>query len=345
MNTIVNFDKALDFTTQVIKAGLVPYLAGDPGIGKSAIAHRIGKMFNLEVIDIRLSQEDPTILNGLPNFEAGRTVFHPPKRFPLEGDAVPEGKAGWLIMFDELPSAPRSVQASSYKIILDRMIGEKPLHKKVAIIAAGNLITSGAIVNEMGTALRSRMVHISMGSDTKSWLQHARDKVDSRILAYLNYQTGSMNTFEGFEKSQDATFACERTWTFASKILGQVSPDQTKPVNREYTDLLAGTVGSIAYEFVTFCEAFNQLPTLAEVVAKPTECKLPDAAAASFLLTGMLSNQITVDNAKAICTYLTRLPLEFQLVFASMAWKRDAELLMVPEFSAIVDKVAGVVYG
>lgn len=224
------------------------------------------------------------------------------------------------------------------------MIGEKPLHKKVAIIAAGNLVTSGAIVNEMGTALRSRMVHINMVSHTKSWIQHARDKVDSRILAYLNYQMASMNTFEGFEKSQDATFACERTWVFASKLLKQISPDQTQPVNRAYTDLLAGTVGSVAYEFVTFCEAFNQLPTLKEVVDAPKLCKLPDAAAATYLLVGMLSNQSTVENVAAICSYIHRLPLEFQIVYATLAWKRDEEFLAVPAFATIVDKVVEVVY-
>ena len=50
----------------VLKAQLVPFVAGSPGIGKSAIAFEIAKENNLEVIDIRLSQLDPSELQGFP---------------------------------------------------------------------------------------------------------------------------------------------------------------------------------------------------------------------------------------------------------------------------------------
>ena len=49
--------------TAAIKAKVVPMLKGSPGIGKSQIIWQIAAAYNLMVIDLRLSQCDPTDLN------------------------------------------------------------------------------------------------------------------------------------------------------------------------------------------------------------------------------------------------------------------------------------------
>lgn len=46
-----------------LEAGLVPFIAGNPGIGKSSIVHHLAKAGNLKLIDHRLSTSDPTDLN------------------------------------------------------------------------------------------------------------------------------------------------------------------------------------------------------------------------------------------------------------------------------------------
>ena len=43
-----------------IQAKIVPMLTGSPGMGKSAIVKDIAKTYNLKLIDLRLSQCDPT---------------------------------------------------------------------------------------------------------------------------------------------------------------------------------------------------------------------------------------------------------------------------------------------
>ena len=48
----------------ILRAGLVPNLLGSPGIAKSAILHQIADENKLKLIDIRLSQMDPTDLNN-----------------------------------------------------------------------------------------------------------------------------------------------------------------------------------------------------------------------------------------------------------------------------------------
>lgn len=54
----------IDFMTLALKANLVPFVKGSPGIGKSDIARKVADHFNLKLIDFRLAQCDPTDLNA-----------------------------------------------------------------------------------------------------------------------------------------------------------------------------------------------------------------------------------------------------------------------------------------
>ena len=339
----VSLKQATEFAYQTLKANLVPFLSSSPGIGKSAAVHQLAKRFNLKVIDIRLAQEDPTALGGFPSIVNGRSTYAPPERFPLEGDKIPDGYSGFLIFFDEINSAPRSVISAAYKIVLDRMIGEKHLHHNVRMIAAGNLTTDNAIVNEMGTAMRSRVVHIHVTTHADNWLDFAaKAGFDSRVVSYLHYQANKINSFKQFGSSSDETFACERTWEFVSKILKANYPDETKPVPADVAPLLAGTVGSTAYEFVTYTEAFKDLPTIQQVLANPCGCALPVAPAVRYLMTGMLVGNTTMDNADKIATYVDRLPKEFAMVFIKLLWGKSDKFLSVPKVAELLDKVADI---
>ena len=109
----------------------IPFLRGSPGIAKSALFAGVAKELNLQFIDFRLSMCDQTSLNGFPLIENSRSGWAPPIEFPLNTDPLPEGKDGWLISFEEINSAPMSIQAIAYKILHDRMIGNFKLHDKV----------------------------------------------------------------------------------------------------------------------------------------------------------------------------------------------------------------------
>jgi MoxR-like ATPase len=64
MNTnLVTLAVAKQIVEHVLSRGLVPMVSGSPGLGKSDMIHQIAKERNLMVIDVRLSQCDPTDLN------------------------------------------------------------------------------------------------------------------------------------------------------------------------------------------------------------------------------------------------------------------------------------------
>ncbi|MDT1857465.1 ATP-binding protein, partial [Acinetobacter baumannii] len=92
-----------------------------------------------------------------PIVENERSFYAPPTMFPLVDDEIPDGYHGWLLFLDELPNAPAAVQNVTYRLILDRMIGQKHLHENVFIVAAGNKDTDNCHTESLSSALISRM--------------------------------------------------------------------------------------------------------------------------------------------------------------------------------------------
>jgi MoxR-like ATPase len=64
MTMQIKMSEAFDCVSRTIRKQLVPMLVGSPGAGKSALIHSVAKHYNLKLIDVRLSQCDPTDLNA-----------------------------------------------------------------------------------------------------------------------------------------------------------------------------------------------------------------------------------------------------------------------------------------
>ena len=316
----------------VMKAGLVPMIVSSPGIGKSSIAKQIAAERNLKVIDLRLSQCDPSDLLGFPSINDGKTKagYVPMDTFPIAGDELPSrmvnGKevkySGWLLFLDEMNSAAKSVQAAAYKIVLDRQVGTFDLHENVAVMAAGNLATDKAIVTKLGTAMQSRMVHFHLREDFKSWMAWAATAgVDYRITSFLNFKPDALFNFS--PDHNDCTFACPRTWEFVSKII-----KPWKKIEFTKAPIIGGTVGEgMGREFMAFCEVFGSLPTIQELITNPEGVAISEEPTVRYALTGMVSNHITKDNSNDLMLFINRLPVEFQIITLQAALLRDPSLL------------------
>lgn len=320
----ISTQHAPELLMDVLKAQLVPMLTSSPGVGKSSIAKAIALKHNLKVIDVRLSQCDPTELLGFPSINADRTKcgYVPMTTFPIKKDKVPDGYAGWLLLLDEFNSAPLSVQAAAYKIVLDREIGEFDLHEKVAIIAAGNLATDKAITNRLSTAMQSRMIHLELETNAKVWtVWAAANNIDFRINAYMSYKPEQLHAFD--PNHDDVTFPCPRTWEFVSKII-----KDWKEIELGKMAILAGTVGeAAAREFFAFCQIFGKLPKIQEIMSNPKTAAMPTEPSRLYAVTGLLSHNITIGNIDNLMDYILRLGKEFQVITIQNALKKDKRLL------------------
>lgn len=334
INVSVNTVAAKEMAARCVAAGLVPFLQGSPGMGKSAIIHQVAEQFNLQLIDLRLSQCEPSDLLGLPNFKDGKATYVPFDTFPLRGDELPAGKDGWLLFLDEFNSATKSTQGAAYKLCLDRMVGTNHLHDNVAVICAGNLATDKAIVTTMSTAMQSRLVHIELRMDNEAWQRHAAEAgYDSRIIGFLNFKKSMLHDFKA--DHSDKTFACPRTWEFVSKLVKGCAVSQSD------LPLLAGTVGTAAaHQFISFCELYQELPKLEDIINHPETTPVPAEAGVRYAVASYIADNISVANGAQITKYLARMPSEFQVVSIRIANSRDRSLVRIPEVAAILKKVA-----
>jgi hypothetical protein len=296
----------------VIKANLVALVRSAPGCGKSTIIKDIAKELDMDFLDVRLAQMEAVDLGGLvyPDKE-GITFSHLPlDLFPLkEIHRKPEKPV--LILLDELTSCAPDVQVSAYRLILDRQIGNYNLHNNVYLVAAGNRETDNAVVNPMSSALVSRMVHLNLDVDNKSWIKWASNNdIDSRIIAFINY-SGLLSTFDKFEKQDTLTYATPRTYEMLSKLVKPLTK-----VDWEYGDLIQGTVGSEAgSSFISFCNVYNDIPSYSEIVANPEKIEISERGDTNIAIVSMLNHSVNRKDIDAVVTYVKRLNLEYQTVF------------------------------
>jgi hypothetical protein len=268
---------------------------------------------------------DSVDLNGFPTIHEGKTVFTPPIIFPIEGDPIPKGKDGILLFLDELSSASLATQSASYKLILDRMVGQYKLHDRVAIVAAGNKSTDKAIVNRMSTAMQSRMIHFNLVVNNKDWLEWANSiGMDTRITSFIEFRPELLHNFN--PNHTDNTYSSPRTWQFVNNII------KDKP-NLSLTDtiILAGTVGEgAAREFKGYTEIYESLPTIKSITANPTGIPIKETPDILYAFTGLISANMNEKNIEALTKFIERLPLDFQIVTWINSIKRNKELYALP---------------
>lgn len=326
--------------SHVVEARLVPMIHGSPGIGKSAITHNLADRYNWHLIDHRLSTAAPEDQTGLPFRDGDRARFMPfADLFPIAGDKVPEGKNGWLLFLDEINSAPKSVMASAYKLILDRMTGQHKLHEEVAIIAAGNLKTDRAITNDIGTALQSRMVHLELRVDHRVWMEDVAlvQNYDERIIGFLNMFPDKLMDFR--PDHNDRTFCCPRTWEFMNRLLTNLD-GSPRAVTKDNSALYAGTITSgVATEFMTYCKHADDLVRLEDVLAEPDKCRIPHEAAVKYATTTHLLTHSNENNVGKILEYVSRLDASFKIMFARQLAIRHNKLAAHPAFAMFLSKM------
>lgn len=330
LNTTIK--NAVPMIETLIQTKLVPLVKGSPGVGKSDILWGIATKHRLKEIDLRLAQCDPTDLLGFPSIKGEKASYTPMDTFPLEGDPIPlhaDGLPyeGWLLFLDELTSASTAVQAAAYKIILDRKVGNHKLHPKVVIVAAGNLMTDGAIVEEMSSALQSRMVEIQLVVDAKEWLEWALNKgVDTSIMDFVSYMPDKLYTLD--PENIDGGYACPRTWEFADRIIKMTEKKGTQAL---CLPLLAGTLGeAVAREYSAFSELYRDLPTMDEILANPKTAKLPNGPGAVYAMIGNLSSNMIDKNVEPILEFIERLPADFRIVAVKEGFRRQKNLMAHP---------------
>ena len=310
IDTAVDISTCIELTQDALASGLVPFLHSAPGCGKSSIIKAIAKENNLKLIDLRLSTIDSVDLSGMPMIDKqGQVDWKPFNVFPLTNTPIPEGYAGWLLFLDEMNSASEAVIAAAYNVVLDHRIGIYHLHPRCFIACAGNREEDHAITTEMGSAMTSRLVHLTLEPTVNDWIQNVAipQRYDYRIQAFLSMNS---NAFMDFDPSLPTkTFSCPRTWEFVNKEIEwfKQSDPELEHLDRKLP-LLQGTLNSgVALEFVQFCKVVNDMPKFSDIIKNPEKTKIPEDLSSLWAVITMCLNNTTKDNVAKVGAYIKRI--------------------------------------
>ncbi len=309
-------------------------LWGPPGVGKSQMVAQIGERHQAPVIDIRLSQMEPSDLRGIP-FRTGEQVeWAIPAILP---DAKRHSPAG-ILFLDEITSAPPSVSAAAYQLILDRRLGEYQVPEGWAIFAAGNRQGDKGVTYTMPAPLANRFSHFEVETHLDDWVAWAyQSGIDERVIAFLRFRPELLFDFD--PAHNPAAFPSPRSWEFAHRALQKFGDDP---------GLLQGTlqacVGPAAgIELTAFVTSLDKMPDLDDIIAGnevpvPDEIDLQYAVAAALVGRAIRARNNTGDlngTLGNILNYAGRFPQrEMGVMLVSDMHRAIGEaLFQVPEFT------------
>ena len=294
-----------DTISALVQEKVPTFLWGAPGIGKSSIVNQIAKDKGIGFIDLRLALMDPTDLKGIPFYdkESHTALWAPPAFLPKDGEGI--------LFLDELNSAPPSVQASAYQLILDRKVGEYELPDGWAIVAAGNREGDRGVTYRMPAPLANRFVHFEMEVDVDDWRFWAYKKgLDDAIISYISYKSEHLFNFDA--KSDTKSFATPRSWEYVHKILQSNISDEL------LLNSISGAIGrDVAVGFLSFAKVMDRLPDI-EAILNEGEGDYSDEVDVLYALSTGLVSSLLRENSDERLDNLLLYTLELKSEFAVM---------------------------
>jgi hypothetical protein len=308
-------------------------LWGPPGVGKSDMVRQVALKHDVPAIDIRLSQMEPTDLRGIP-FRVDQMVeWAIPELLP---DVERHGPAG-ILFLDEITSAPPTVSAAAYQLILDRRLGHYKVPDGWAIFAAGNRQGDRGVTYSMPAPLANRFSHFEVETHLDDWVSWAyKNGIDERVIAFLRFKPEMLFDFD--PAHNPVAFPSPRSWEFAHRGLQKFI---------DSPDLLVGTlqacVGPAAgIELHAFVDSMDRMPSLDAILAGedvpvPETIDLQYAVAAA--LVGRAIRARDGDDAQQVIgrvlDYGGRFPLrEMGVMLVSDLYRAVGEAMFtVPQFS------------
>jgi hypothetical protein len=317
-------------------------LWGPPGVGKSQIIAQVATRHAATMIDIRLSQMEPSDLRGIPFRIENHVEWAVPAMLPDVERHGPEG----ILFLDEITSAPPSVSAAAYQLILDRRLGAYEVPAGWAIFAAGNRQGDRGVTYTMPAPLANRFSHFEVEANLDDWVSWAYSNgIDERLIGFLRFRPERLFDFD--PAHNPVAFPSPRSWEFAHRALQKFGDNP-----QLLLATLQACVGPAAgLELYAFVENLDRMPDLdailrGEPVDVPREVDLQYAVASALI--GRAARAKGSSDAREIhghiLDYASRFPLREMgvMLVSDMHRAIGSQLFTVPQFSNWANAVADV---
>lgn len=171
------------------------------------------------------------------------------------------GAAKAILGLEEFNSAPPSVMAAAYQLILDRRLGDYLVPDGVTLLAMGNRDGDKGTTYKLPKPVANRFDHLEMKVEFEDWNEWAiANMIHSDVVGYLTKWPSKLFDVD-FAKHLDHAFATPRSWEFVSKVISQ--PNVPKDVLRA---LICGAIGdAIGNEFLLHRQFTHDMPDIRDI--------------------------------------------------------------------------------
>ena len=296
------------------------HMRGQPGIGKSSILKTLATRFPthtpvyIDCADLDLGD----LAMPAMNHETKTTTFYPNERFAIHGDNPV------IIMLDEITKASEPVKNMLLPVMLERRLGAVKFHPDSIVYSTGNLTTDG-VGDAMKAHAKNRLTSVTIRNpNDDEWVNWGVDNgIAPEVLAWVKQfphalacytdESQKENMYIYNPRKQQDAFVSPRSLEKASHIV------KNRHTLGEDTTMVAltGTIGeSASRDMSAYFSLADGLPTKESIYQEPEKAMLPNDPAARVILVMRELMTITDKHMDAWLTYLQRLPMEIQALFA-----------------------------
>ena len=187
------------------------------------------------------------------------------------------------------------------------MIGQYKLNDNCVIVCAGNGKNDHAIVNDLSTAMVSRLVHIHMKVDLEDWLDNVANKqnYDLRIEGFIRANPTALMDFDPEDENREGKpFCCPRSWEFVNRLLKLPN----FKLDYETSSLIQGIISNdVAIQFTAFAMNSSNLATHDDIIRDPHTAMMPDSTELKYFMTIIVCDNFDIDHIKDYEIYFSRM--------------------------------------
>lgn len=308
-----------------IGENLTPIIQSEPGCGKTSLLQMIrddlGDGYDYIYVDCPV-KDMSDIGMVIPNHSTQSLEYYVASLFQLNS---PKPK---VILLDEFMKSNKLLQVIFTRLMLERMVGDRPLPAGSIVFGTSNNASDG-VGDSMLAHAGNRVCILKMAKPTvDEWLTWAGEAGISRVIrawvnmfprALASYTDGNQNDNPYiFKPSSSAmSFCSPRSLAKADVIVRN-----TDRLGENATMCaLAGTIGaSAAGDMAAFLSLEKSLIDLKDIIKEPTTVKVPDDIAAQIMIMFQAIDMLdTQDELSAFMEFVERIKSsEVQAIFFTM---------------------------
>jgi hypothetical protein len=324
LNSEVSLQEAEDTILEIGKTNAI-HLVGEPGIGKTAMFHRLVERTGYRGVYI----DTPNVELGelgipMPDHATQTTTLYPNKHWGFHHEEP------MVIFIDEItkPSS-QAVVNMLHPLLNERRMANFKLHEDTIVVSAGNNSSDG-----VGDAMKSHTISriTIMPVRKPNWEEYveygSRKGYAPEMLAFVKAyphvlasykdptQVANMHIFQ--PKMPQKSYFCPRSGERASNVIKK----RGSITKNALVTALIGTIGEpTARDLLAYVDVADTLPSWEEVITSPSTASVPQSPAALCIMAYGALQRVERANVNKWFEYMKRTPKELQSVFCLTARK------------------------